>query len=129
MRRPKTTTAVFLVSMMAARLLRAAIVFDSLPREDVGGGFGFVGNKEVGQAIELGVGGRVVTNFEVYLGTSDSENFRVRFYDLNASNEPPSDLIWETPVQMFQYIGPFLGRRVLTSTTRPKLQQHINQLN
>jgi hypothetical protein len=107
--RPVLATASIFSLILAEALAHGdppqSVVYDSLlPR--TGGGHGFVmGIYEMGQSITLGGSARTITQLDMHLQGFRGEEFRVRFYRLDAESGVPSTIIWESPTTPFDH-GP-----------------------
>lgn len=79
-----------------------SVVFDSIMNRTPGGGHGFAsGITEIGLSITLDGSARYVSQIDLPLQGFAGEEFRVRFYELNATGAP-SAVIWESPAQRYR---------------------------
>ena len=105
---------VIVMVVVTQQAANAAVVYDSLSGSLFTGGRGFSDSLDNGQSVTLSGVERKVTQFEVYLGSAQSDEFYVRFYELDGAGGEPGTLVWQSPAQTYPSNSPFFQRKIVT---------------
>lgn len=97
--------------------VHAGVVYDSITDQYYNGTGSVANHFEVGQAISLAGTARKITKVELQVGGNVDADFQVRFYLLDGppwgAPNTPGTLVWESPVQFFDWTPPYYNRRVI----------------